>query len=102
MDFDGKTFEQAHDGPRLTRQLLKVATLMGDHAWRTLAEIATEAGCSEASASARLRDLRKSKFGGFTVERQRRGRADKGLFEYRVMPPPKVAEPQGEMFREAT
>jgi len=37
----------------------------------------------EASVSARLRDLRKAKFGGYRVERQR-VREGRGLYHYRL------------------
>jgi hypothetical protein len=47
----------------------------------TLAEIARELGFPEASVSARLRDLRKPRFGGHLVERRR---VSGGLFEYRL------------------
>jgi hypothetical protein len=49
--------------------------------WRTLAEIETATGFPQASISARLRDLRKPKFGPYIVERQRRR---PGTWEYRV------------------
>lgn len=52
--------------------------------WWTLAEIVEHVGGSEASVSARLRDLRKPQFGAFVVERRRRGEPKRGLFEYRV------------------
>jgi hypothetical protein len=81
--FDGATFDVAEDGDRLRAQLQRVKRLMGDHAWRTLAEIEAATGYPQASVSARLRDLRKSKFGGLTVERRRVDGA-RGLFEYRV------------------
>lgn len=64
--FHGETFDPARDGARLTAHLQRVRDLMADGRWRTLAEIAAAAGCSEASASARLRDLRKQ---GKTVAR---------------------------------
>lgn len=82
LRFDGETLEEG-DGPRLSRQLLAVRSLMADGAWRTLAEIAEHVGASEASVSARLRDLRKERFGAMTVERSSLGR---GLFRYRVTP----------------
>lgn len=79
--FDGATFDPAQDGPRLSRQLAAVRTLMAYGEWRTLAEVAGAVGCSEASASARLRDLRKARFGGHMVERQR---LTGGLYQYRL------------------
>ncbi len=78
--FDGETIE-AEDGERLSKQLERVYFLMRDGRWRTLEEIAGATGDSMQSVSARLRDLRKPKFGGHTVERDRLGR---GLFAYRL------------------
>lgn len=80
--FDGVTFDRAKDGARLHRQLSAVREFMSDSSWRTLAEIEEATGHPRSSISARLRDLRKPKFGGFTVERRRRS---PGTFEYRVM-----------------
>lgn len=82
MHFDGRTFDPARDGPRLTRQHNRVFALMKDGAWRTLAVIAAACGDPEASISARLRDLRKERFGGHGVDRRRAG---PGLFEYRLV-----------------
>ncbi len=80
--FDGATVEPL-DVPRLTGQLARVADLMADGRWRRLRQIADEASCSEASASARLRDFRKDRFGAHTVERRRDARCP-GLWSYRV------------------
>jgi hypothetical protein len=82
--FSGLTFSERHDSARLTGQLLKVYELMMDGKWRTLAEIQAHVGGSEAGISARLRDLRKQRFGGFTVNHRRRGEPKSGLFEYQV------------------
>ena len=82
--FDGATFDLPSDGARLKSQLVAVYRLMFDGQWRTLREIADALGGQpEASVSARLRDLRKDRFGGFSVERRRRGEG-RGLFEYRL------------------
>ena len=81
--FDGETFDEAQDGARLSGQLAQVKNLMADGEWRTLAHIARVVNSSEAGASARLRDLRKQKFGAYTVERRRKM---KGLWEYRLKP----------------
>ena len=82
--FDGVTYDATLDEARLTGQLAKVRDLMADGNWRLLSGIAGHIGAPEASISARLRDLRKPKFGGFTVERQR---FFGGLYMYRVLPP---------------
>lgn len=81
-DFDGKTFVRARDRERLAAQLTAVRRFMSDGQWRLLAEIAAATGAPEASISARLRDLRKPKFGGLTVERDYVG---DGLWQYRVL-----------------
>lgn len=78
FDFRGSTFSAELDGLRLNKQLRAVAECMADGQWRTLAEIAAATGAPEASASARLRDLRRL---GLTVDRRRR---TKGQHEYRV------------------
>lgn len=80
--FGGETFDPEKDTKRLTRQVDKVLELMSDGVSRTLYEISTKTGCTEASASARLRDLRKVHFGGYTVDRTREG----NTFYYRVVP----------------
>lgn len=80
--FDGPDLTP-EDQVRLSRHLLKVATLMADQRWRSLQEIADGVGCSEASASARLRDLRQRKHGAFTVNRTR---ISAGLWHYQVLP----------------
>ena len=50
--------------------------------WYKLHEIATQTNDPEASVSARLRDLRKAKFGGHEIERRYVG---DGLWEYRMI-----------------
>lgn len=80
--FDGTTYNHARDGKRLSYQLDAVRDLMSDGLWRTLWDIAEETDFPEASISARLRDLRKHKFGGHRVDRRYTGG---GLWEYRVL-----------------
>ena len=82
--FDGATFDEELDGERLARQLQRVKDLMRDGKWRTLYTIAAKVQGSEAAVSARLRDLRKEKFGSWTVEKRRL--LVPGLWEYRVVP----------------
>lgn len=79
--FDGATFDVQKDYVRLTGQLAAVYNVMSDGCWRTLSEIRNLAGGSEAGISARLRDLRKQKFGSHRVNRQRR-EGSNGLWEY--------------------
>ena len=49
--FDGLTYSPAIDADRLTTQLGRVYRLMIDGKWRTLAEIASHVGGSEAGVS---------------------------------------------------
>lgn len=79
--FDGATFDPEKDTIRLSGQLAEVYNLMRDGRYRTLAEIRNVVSGSEAGISARLRDLRKRKWGGFTVNRRRR---TEGTFEYQL------------------
>jgi hypothetical protein len=83
LPFDGTTFDPEIDGKRLTALSFKVFALMADGHWRTLEEIRTITGGSEASISARLRDYRKAAWGHRTVDRRRR--AGGGLYEYRLV-----------------
>jgi len=79
--FDGPTFEPARDGERLTIQLERVRSIVSDGRWITLAQLARRAGGSEASVSARLRDLRKFRHGSHTIERRY---VENGVWEYRM------------------
>jgi hypothetical protein len=85
LRFDGTTYDPPQDRERLTAQLAQVRALMADGRWRTLAAIAMRTGAPEASVSARLRDLRKPRFGGYRVDR-RRVTDGHGLHEYRLGP----------------
>lgn len=81
--FHGDTYDAAQDCTRLTGQLLRVLRVFRQHKgeWLTLAHIAQEAQCPEASASARYRDLKRPAFGAWPMERQRR---PGGLYVYRL------------------
>ncbi len=89
VHFDGRTYEPAEDFVRLTGQNLRVFLLMRDGQWRTLTEIEGVTDDPQASISARLRDLRKVKFGAHTMDARRRG-GKGGTWEYRVTPRVKV------------
>ena len=81
--FDGITINDERDNGRLQAQLTEVrllVTSMGRQ-WWTLGEIARATGYPEASVSARLRDLRKPKFGSYNVERKY---VERGIWAYRV------------------
>jgi len=80
--FDGATFDPAKDQLRLQGQLSRVFTAMSDHQWWTLADLQKECGGSEAGISARIRDLRKERWGAHEIERRRV--SDSGLYEYRL------------------
>jgi len=82
LNFDGETFEPARDRDRLLAQLTRVRLVMRDMQWHTLDEIAKQTHDPPASVSARLRDLRKPRFGGHQVERQY---VQRGLFQYRMV-----------------
>jgi hypothetical protein len=77
---DGATYEPNLDLVPLNNQMLRVWRVMRDGYWRPLHVIAEATGDPEASVSARLRDFRKTRFGGHVVQRRRIGR----LFEYRL------------------
>ncbi|WP_156433875.1 hypothetical protein [Bradyrhizobium retamae] len=79
--FDGVTYDEAADGDRLTSQLDRVHQHMLDGNYHSLEAIVVKCGGTVASVSARLRDLRKDKFGKHTVERRR---VAGGLHEYRL------------------
>ena len=83
--FGGVTYDASMDGARITTAMERVVELMRDGKERTLAMIASFAGCTEAGASARLRDLRKPKmrerFGAFTVTSRR---VEGGLWVYSI------------------
>jgi hypothetical protein len=85
--YGGESFNPVADAKRLNKQCAAVHALMQDGNWRTPSDIEAATGFNWASASARLRDLRKPQFGAFRVERRRKGDAERGLYEYRMLPP---------------
>jgi hypothetical protein len=101
LNFDGYAYEKEKDQERLTRQSEHVLAYMLRNGWQALHEIVAglerqhagqvvtcdlcqDAGVRfpEASVSAQLRNLRKARFGGWTVDKRRRG--ESGTWEYRV------------------
>lgn len=81
--FDGESYSPTEDCARLTGQLAAVYEATRDGRWHTLSHLARVADASDASVSARLRDLRKERFGAWVIERKR---ADGGLHLYRRAP----------------
>ena len=83
--FDGATIDHERDHARLVSQYDKVFRAMRDGHWRTPAEIERLTGYSWASISARLRDMRKEKFGGHKINREYVGN---GLYMYQLIVQP--------------
>jgi len=91
--FDGRTYEEKLDSPRLTKQLERVREYMIGifPAWKSVYEISVALkelygeNFPTQSVSARLRDLRKKKFGSYVVDHKRReGKEHNGIWEYLV------------------
>lgn len=80
--FDGRTYQSDRDYTRLTGQLLAVFELMKDGKFRTLSEIQETVEGSQTAISARLRDLRKEKYGAHQVDSEY---VSRGLYRYRVI-----------------
>ena len=79
--FDGADYVPSRDDVRLTGQLERVFNLMADGKWRTLRQIAEGTGDPEASISAQMRNLRKARFGGHTVNKTYQS---DGLYVYQL------------------
>lgn len=77
----GATYDEDRDGDRLNRQMRDVFRIVSSGGWFTLDELASRTGHPEASISARLRDLRKARHGGHTVNKTYLGH---GLWAYQV------------------
>lgn len=89
--FDGDTINDRRDTPRLIRQQDAVFAIMSAGRWMTIPGIKSmiwdrfKIEASEASISARIRDFRKERFGGYTVNRRRRDDLSPGLHEYQLV-----------------
>lgn len=83
MRFDGSTYSPTRDRVRLSRQYWKVWSHMSDGYWHSLYELSRNLKESESGVSARLRDMRKERFGANEVERKYAG---KGSWLYRLIP----------------
>jgi hypothetical protein len=84
--FDGRTYNAERDGQRLSTQLEAVRRILSDGRWWTLDEIRgflhqRGIDANDSSISARVRDLRKPKFGAHDVQRRF---IHRGLWAYRM------------------
>lgn len=80
-------WEDRFDKMRIRGQRRRVFDLLYQRRWYTLHEAAQALpDDSEAGISARIRDFRKARYGGFDVQRRRR-REGGGTWEYRILPP---------------
>lgn len=92
----GPAYDEEIDGERIKKQHIRILNYMAYGHWKTLAEIAEALSFPEASVSAQLRHLRKSKFGSYRVNKRRRGSFIGSQWEYEVLPP--LAPGQQELF----
>lgn len=83
--FDGVCYDSENDFIRLCTQHDRVKILMSDAKWRTLGEIEEITAAPQASISAILRDFRKKRFGGHTVDKRIKGDKTWGLYEYKLV-----------------
>lgn len=81
LDFDGRTYDPDQDHCRLAGQLGRVYNVMKDGFPHTLDELKAKCGGTDASISARIRDLRKAKFGAYEIISRR---VRDGLWEYQL------------------
>ena len=79
--------EGAGDIIRLNHQQAHVWAVLKDERWHTLPELCSVTGYPAQSISARIRDLRKLKYGNHVIHRESLG---KGLFRYRLEINPSV------------
>ena len=85
MRFNGSDYVPEFDNKRLTGQIKRIYELMKDGRYRTLKEIEDATGDPQASISAQIRHLKKTRFGSHTVNKRRRGDPTQGLFEYQLI-----------------
>ncbi len=91
VGFDGATYLHERDGLRLSGLMGRAFDCVKSGEWFTLAKLSELTGGSESGCAARLRDLRKERFGGFEVERIH---TIAGIHLYRLKPPQAKPAPQ--------
>jgi len=79
--FDGHDYDHGRDCIRLTGQLERVFECLSDGEYKTFDDIRVVTGDPVTSISAQIRNLRKDKFGGHTIDRMHCGN---GLYKYRM------------------
>lgn len=92
--FDGAVYEEEKDVVRLSGQIERVHTILAQSkdVWLTVSEIQIKIANEfllddpECSISAQIRNLRKERFGGYMIEKQRRGSEDSAIWEYQLQP----------------
>ena len=82
--FDGKSYDAGQDGQRLQTLQDRVYAILVRGGWWTLPELSNATGGSQTGVAARVRDLRKPRWGGHQIERQR---VAGGLWQYRMVKP---------------
>jgi hypothetical protein len=76
-----ETWDEDRDGSRIARQRARIWKQMFSGNWKTIYELSVATGDPHQSVSARLRDLRKTKYGAHTVDRRYQA---EGVWEYRL------------------
>ena len=84
IKFDGSDYEHEHDFVRLSGQIQRVYDAIKDGDWYTLDEINKITGDPHASISAQLRNLRKKRFGSYSIEKRYKGNRSRGLWEFKL------------------
>ena len=69
----------------LAGQTERVYLALKSATWLTLPELHKMTNDPISSISAQIRHLRKPEFGSYTIKRRRRGPAEQGLVEYRLV-----------------
>lgn len=90
VEFKGHQFVKKLDEKRLATQIWRIFFFMRDSHWRTVDEIHDALGYPHNSIQANVRNLRKEKNGGHTVNTRRRGDPVHGLFEFQLIPNPEA------------
>jgi hypothetical protein len=88
--FDGSTYDYNRDHNRLENQLQQVREYLEDGVPSGLQEISRYTRIPMQSVSARIRDLRKPKFGGYTIVRTH---VYGGYFHYAMLLDDETGEP---------